>query len=87
LDRLHYIAGWPDPVLLLEILSALAEECGLPVRRIPKGLRLRRHGNVQFAFNYAPTEAEISELVPSDASLMLGGLKLPPAGVAAWSLA
>jgi beta-galactosidase len=86
-DRFHYIAGWPDPILLLEILSALAAECALPVRRVREGLRLRRHGNVQFAFNYAPTDADISELVPSGASLMLGGLTLPPAGVAAWSLA
>jgi beta-galactosidase len=85
--RFHYVAGWPDPVLLLEILSALAEECGLTVRPVPEGLRLRRHGNVQFAFNYAPTEADISELVPSGASLLLGGLKLPPAGVTAWAVA
>jgi beta-galactosidase len=55
------------------------------VRALPPGLRLRRHGDVQFAFNYAPEEADIAALVPEGASLLLGRLQLPPAGVAAWS--
>jgi beta-galactosidase len=85
--RFHYLAGWPDEALLLEIMSALAAEGGLPVDRVPDGLRLRRHGDVQFAFNYAPTETDITGLVPGGTSLLLGGLKLPPAGVAAWTVA
>jgi beta-galactosidase len=83
-DRFHYLAGWPDRALIHAILAALAAECGLAVRSLPKGLRLRRHGNVQFAFNYAPSEADIAHLVPEGVSLMLGSLKLPPAGVAVW---
>ncbi|HEX8511521.1 MAG TPA: beta-galactosidase, partial [Allosphingosinicella sp.] len=82
--RFHYLAGWPDQALMHEILAALAAECRLAVRPLPQGLRLRRHGDVQFAFNYAPGEADIAHLVPRGASLMLGSLKLPPAGVAAW---
>jgi hypothetical protein len=48
---------------------------------------MRRLGNLQFAFNYAPLDADISGLVPSDAALLLGELTLPPAGVAAWEVA
>jgi beta-galactosidase len=86
-DRFNYLAGVPEPDLLLEILSVLAAERGLPVRTLPQGLRLRRHGNAEFAFNYAPSEADISGLIPDGASLLLGNRKLPPAGVAAWTIA
>jgi beta-galactosidase len=85
--KTHYLAGWPDGTLLLEIFGTLAAECGLQVRSLPQGLRLRRHGNIQFAFNYAPGEADISGLIPDGASLLLGELCLPPAGVAAWTVA
>jgi beta-galactosidase len=85
--RFHYLAGWPDRVLMLDILGRLAAECGLPVRSVPEGLRLRRHGNVQFAFNYAPTVTDISGLMPEGASLLLGDWSLPTAGVAAWAVA
>jgi beta-galactosidase len=86
-DRVHYLTGWPDPDLMLRILRAVAAECGVPFRSLPPGLRLRRHGSREFAFNYAPGEVDISELVPAGASLLLGELKLPPAGVAAWTIA
>jgi beta-galactosidase len=85
--RYHYLAGWPDPALLLEILGALAAECGLSPRSLPQGLRLRRHGNVQFAFNYGPGEADITGLVPEDTVLLLGDTHVAPAGVAAWAIA
>jgi beta-galactosidase len=85
-ERLHYLAGWPDSALMLQILATIAGECGLPVRSLPEGLRLRRHGNVQFAFNYAPGEADIAHLVPEGAPLLLGGPKVPAAGVAAWAV-
>jgi beta-galactosidase len=85
-DRLHYLSAWPDSALMLDILALLASECGLPVRALPKGLRLRRHGQFQFAFNYAPIDVEIAHLVPKGTSLVLGSLFLPPAGVAAWIL-
>jgi beta-galactosidase len=86
-DRFHYLAGWPDDALMLEILGTLARGSRLAVRPLPQGLRLRRHGDVEFAFNYAPGETDLSPLVPEGASLLLGALKLAPAGVAAWQVA
>jgi beta-galactosidase len=82
----HYLAAWPDPELMLEILGQLAAECGLPVTKLPEGVRLRRRGDVQLAVHYGPGETDIAGLVPDGASLLLGGLKLPPAGVAAWTI-
>jgi beta-galactosidase len=83
-DHVHYLAGWPDATLLLEIIATMAAECGLRVRPLPEGLRLRRHGDVQFAFNYAPHEIDLAGLMPEGATLLLGSLKLASAGVAAW---
>jgi beta-galactosidase len=71
---------------MLEILGTLAAERGLPVRSLPQGLRLRRHGKVQFAFNHGPHDADMAGLIPEGASLLLSDLKLPPAGVAAWTI-
>jgi beta-galactosidase len=69
-----------------DILGTLASECGLSVRSLPQGLRLRRHDKVQFAFNYGPGDVDLAGLIPEGASLLLGDLKLPPAGVAAWTI-
>jgi beta-galactosidase len=71
---------------MIGLLASLAEECGLAVRQLPEGVRMRRHGGVEFAFNYAPDERDIAPLVPRGESLLLGGLVLPPAGVAAWRI-
>jgi beta-galactosidase len=84
--RIDYLAGWPDPVLMIEMLKAIAAECALPVRTPAEGVRLRRNGSVEFAFNYSPVEADIAGLVPTGASLLLGDTKLAPAGVAAWEI-
>jgi beta-galactosidase len=86
-DRFNYLAGWSDETLMLEILGTLARESGLAVRPLPQGLRLRRHGEVEFAFNYGPGETDLCPLVPEGASLLLGALKLASAGVAAWPIA
>jgi beta-galactosidase len=85
--RAHYLAGWPDASLMLEILATLVAECGLSVRPLPQGVRLRRHGQVEFAFNYGPRDADMAGLIREGAPLLLGDLKLPPAGVAAWAIA
>jgi hypothetical protein len=50
-------------------------------------VRLRRHGQVEFAFNYGPRDADMAGLIREGAPLLLGDLKLPPAGVAAWAIA
>jgi beta-galactosidase len=79
-----YLAGWPDREALDHLLATLATEAGLDIRRTPAGLRLRRRGDVQFAFNYDADPVDLSSLLPEGSSLLLGTRELEPAGVAAW---
>jgi beta-galactosidase len=78
----HYLATWPEAALLDHIVAAIALEAGLNAGALEEGVRLRRRGDVQFAFNFAP-EARRTP-APRDAAYLLGGPDLPPAGLAAW---
>lgn len=84
--RLHYLACWPSPELLQAILQTFCEACGLQIHVTGEGLRLRRAGDVCFAFNYGPSEADLCGLgiVPEGTSFLLGAATLGPAGLAAW---
>ncbi|UWQ22616.1 beta-galactosidase [Jannaschia sp. W003] len=66
--RLH-LAGWPDAVAAERILGDLLREAGVEPRPLPEGLRLRRAGAAEYAFNYAAEPREWA------------GRTLPPAGV------
>lgn len=77
-----YLAFWPDTQFLLDFLEDLAHQAGLSPVRLPKGVRLRRRGDLVFAFNYAPEEREIP--VPDYVTFLLGKRVLPPHGVAVW---
>jgi beta-galactosidase len=84
--RAHYIAGWPDAALRQHVLGAICLAAGLKVLALPDGLRLRRLGAFQFAFNYAPEAVNLPDYIPgSDKfAFALGRAHLPAAGVAAW---
>ncbi|WP_430424787.1 beta-galactosidase [Phenylobacterium sp.] len=81
----HYLATWPETALLDHVIATVALEAGLSVQPLEEGVRLRRRGDVCFAFNFAP-EARRTP-APADAPYLLGGASLPPAGVAAWRIA
>ncbi|WP_411287893.1 beta-galactosidase [Phenylobacterium sp.] len=80
----HYLATWPEAALLDLIIARVALEADLPVEALEEGVRLRRRGDVQFAFNFAP-EARRTP-APADSHYVLGGPDLPPAGLAAWRI-
>lgn len=79
---LRYVCADVDGDLLRGWLEQAARDAGLATRRLPDALRLRRRGNLQFAFNYG-SEAIRLPFVPQSACL-LGSPELSPAGVAAW---
>jgi len=79
---LRYLAAWPDDALLDKIFSEMAGEAGLTVHRLPAAVRMRRAGDVCFAFNYGAETAELPVL-PTN-GFLIGGAPLPPAGVAVW---
>ena len=79
---MRYLAGWPDAPLLRRLIIAMASEAALTVTDLPRDVRLRRAGDVTFAFNYGPETIDITAL--ADRPLVIGEALLPPACVAAW---
>jgi len=79
--RWSYLAGWPDALLLANVMRAIAARAGLAVETLPEGVRLRRRGDLTFAFNYGD---EIY-VAPAPASrFVLGGRGVGPSEVAVW---
>ena len=75
----RYLSAWPEPALASMVLARAAQDAGLPLHSLPKGLRLRRAGNRIFVFNYAPQTLDLPSSLAG--KIMLGGRALPPAGV------
>ena len=78
----RYVATWPDTALLDRLVARLAAEAQLTTAPLPEGVRIRRAGNVTFAFNYGARPAICP--VPDNAEVIFGEAALPPAGVAVW---
>lgn len=83
-DNWHYLAGWPQGDLLGRVIAALASEAGIPLTLTSPDIRLRRLGDLRFAFNYGPERGSLAGIAPDNADYVLGGADLPPAGIAAW---
>lgn len=74
----HYLACWPDEMLLRSVLKLLCGKAGLTVIELPPHIRLRRRGGLLFAFNYG----EESWTVPVGNTTLLGNLTVPPQDIA-----
>ncbi len=79
---LRYLAGWPDEALLTRLFTRMATEVSIETVALPADLRLRRAGNMTFAFNYGPDPIDLGAI--TDSPLIIGEPILPPAGVCAW---
>tara|TARA_R110000824_G_scaffold390760_2_gene587460 strand:+ start:131530 stop:133491 length:1962 start_codon:yes stop_codon:yes gene_type:complete len=64
--RAYYLAGWPSPAFLEELLLQLVRKAGLVPRTLPRGMRLRRRGRFCFAFNYGPDPVDVTEIAPGE---------------------
>lgn len=82
--RISYLAGWPQPELLGHIIATIALESGVEITLTHEDVRLRRLGNLRFAFNYGPDPVNLAGMAPDGAEFILGEAELAPAGVAAW---
>lgn len=77
----HYLAGWPEPDLLEELAQMMLAKAGVKPVDLPEQVRLRRRGNLVFAFNYGPE----SWTVPvAGEDLLLGTKDLAAYDVACW---
>ena len=88
--HVHYLAGWPDLFLFGGIVERIikAGSATQDIEMTPTGLdlRLRRLGDLQFAFNYGSDPQSLSHIAPDNAEFVIGGLELAQAGVAAWKV-
>ncbi|WP_284759666.1 beta-galactosidase [Agrobacterium sp. fls2-241-TYG-188a] len=75
-----YLACWADEELLTSVLALAARKAGLETLSLPAHIRIRRRGNLTFAFNYG-TEAWP---IPQEASVLFGQAVLEPQAVSAW---
>lgn len=80
--NLRYIAGWPDTALLARLFARMANEAGIATTPLPGDLRLRRAGDLIFAFNYGLEPVETETL--SFGKPIIGDPICPPAGVVVW---
>ncbi len=76
------LTAWPDDALLASVVAFAATEAGLSTMALPEGLRLRRRGNLVFAFHYGPGEIDLP--VDPATSLLIGTHRLRPAELAVW---
>ena len=84
-DNFFYLTTLPDAVFLGALILILTQEKGIEASLLPSDLRVRRHGNITFLFNYGPETTKIPDgIAPDNNDFVLGGSTLPPAGVAAW---
>ncbi|WHA43445.1 beta-galactosidase [Agrobacterium larrymoorei] len=79
-DNMLYLACWANEALLSSVLALAADKAKLKTMPLPDTIRLRRRGNMVFAFNYG-TE---TWTLPEGAEPVLGACELQPQQVAAW---
>ncbi len=80
--RSIYLATLTDDAFLLNLLVDLCAEADIAIIPLPPTLRLRRRGDLTFAFNLADTPARVP--APGDAEFVIGGSDIEPFGVAVW---
>jgi beta-galactosidase len=81
---IRYLAGWVDPLLLGDILKRATVDAGLPILELAEGIRVRRTGNLLFAFNYSFEAALLSP--PDGIEALIGERTIEPAGLAVWQV-
>jgi beta-galactosidase len=78
----HYLACWPDAALLTKVMAFATKQAKLKTTNLPPHIRLRKRGNLQFAFNYGPAVWS----VPPGVKLVMGSKKIPAQGWSVWKV-
>lgn len=77
-DNRLYLACWPDDALLGATMALAAGAAGLATMPVPDFIRLRRRGDLTFAFNYGTEDWPL----PEGAEIVLGASPLKPQEIA-----
>ena len=80
--RAHYLGFWPDAATLAAMMRHFAHKAGLATVDLPEAVRLRRRGDLLFAFNYGaePWAAPFAD------QPILGESSVAPRGYSVWRL-
>jgi beta-galactosidase len=82
--RISYLGVWAEPELLRKIVRLWLDRASVAGTEIPDHVRLRRRGNLVFAFNYGPD----SWTAPANATkFLLGGPIVGACDLACWEAA
>ena len=78
----HYLGFWPDDRFLDDYLGEICRQQGIRTLALGDTLRVRRCGDLRFAFNYgsAPVDAPAA----AGAAFLIGGRSIPAPGLAVW---
>ncbi|MFM0009434.1 beta-galactosidase [Paraburkholderia sediminicola] len=80
--RVRYVAGWLSHALHREVLQQAANDAGIETQYLTDGLRIRRRGDLTFAFNFGPEPVQAP--APANATFVLGHSELKTGDVCAW---
>ena len=80
--RSIYLATLTDDAFLTNLLVDLCSEADVQIIPLPPTLRLRRRGELTFAFNLDSVSARAP--APAGAEFVIGGSDIEPYGVAVW---
>ena len=75
-----YLACWPNAVALSSLMTLLCRKAGLSTIELPAEVRLRRRGDLTFAFNYGETPWP----APFSGEPLLGASGVVPRGFTVW---
>ncbi|RAS22561.1 beta-galactosidase [Paraburkholderia bryophila] len=80
--NVRYIAGWLSHALHRQVLANAARQAGIATQQLPDGVRIRRRGELTFAFNFGPEPAQAP--APANADFVLGHARIKAGDVCAW---
>lgn len=80
--RSIYLATLTDDAVLTNVLVDLCAEADVQITPLPPTLRLRRRGELTFAFNLDSANARAP--APAGAEFVIGGSDIEPYGVTVW---
>jgi beta-galactosidase len=80
--RRYYLGFWPNAAALYSLMSSVVDKAGLSTIALPEEVRLRRRGDLIFAFNYG-VEAWSA---PFAAAPILGDAAVAPRSYSVWRI-
>ncbi|WP_031356788.1 beta-galactosidase [Caballeronia sordidicola] len=80
--KVRYVAAWLSHGLHRAVLEQAAKEAGIATQLLAEGLRIRRRGNLTFAFNFGAQQVQAP--APVNATFVLGQRQLATGDVCAW---